>query len=428
MLWMMGLACSPSDPSGPAGLDENGGTADTGVVTDLTGTTGDTADSGGLTGPDCVEAGCLVAVESLGRFSQAALQAAVDPAVQVDNGYEVFIVGYRTEGGRVATATVTLPIDASPPAGGWPVVANAHGTAGLDDPCRLSGTVSGSGLAGLFGARGAIGVAPDYLGLGGPDVHRYLDLYDEAVAVLDSLRAAESLALLEGVPSSGRSAVVGLSQGGHATLAAATWHSRYAPELDIRAFGAAGPASGFVEHWSNGVRFEGSHLALHAMLTWSFAEAAGAPLDGVWAAGFDPEPTLLGRCGWDLDFSGALTLYDGFPTVPEDVFSTAYLAEYSSRTFDGFEFVAEGFERNRVRPWLDVGEQTAPIAVWQGTEDDVVPLFYTADMVSDLQDAGVDITLHQVVGATHTNTAFGFLASPELATDEAVAWVLDAVR
>lgn len=383
--------------------------------------TGDTGTSDGC-------AGCLVEVESLGSFTKAYLQGLVDPRVELDNGYEVFVVDYETEGGRVATATVTLPVGAEPPEDGWPIVANNHGTIGLDDPCRLSGTASGAGLAGLFGGRGAIGVAPDYIGLGGPGVHRYLDLDDEAFAVLDALRAAEALALEEGVPTSGRSAVVGLSQGGHATLAAAAWHSRYAPELDIRAFGVAGPASVYAEHWSDGVAFPGSHMALHAMLTWSFAEAEGASLDGVWAAGFDPEPNLLERCGWDPDFSGEPTLYEGFPTEGEAVFSPAFLAAYGEGSFDGFGFMAEAFERNRMRPWLDVGEQTAPIAVWQGTEDDVVPLVYTADMVETLREGGLEVEWNEVEGATHYDTAFGFVAAWELGTEESVGWVLEAVR
>jgi len=421
MLWLL-LACTPDDPSPmgrstPSSASETEGSRDTGDAPHPTGSDG-----------ACQEAGCVVAVARLGRFERDLLQAAVDPSLVLDNGYEVFVVDYLTEGGRRATATVTLPIDATPPADGWPVVANAHGTVGLDDPCRLSGTVSGSGLAGLFGARGAIGVAPDYLGLGGPGVHRYLDLHDEAVAVLDSLRAARHLAALEGQLASDRAAVVGLSQGGHAALAAATWHSRYAPELDIRAFGAAAPASVFVEQWSDGVRVSGRHQALHAMLAWSFAEAAGVPDDPVWASGFDPEPTLLTRCGWDPDVSGDPTLYDGFPTDPGQVFADDFFAAYVSGRFTGFDFMAEGFDANRLRPWLDAGAQTAPIAIWQGDADDVVPLVYTADLVAELRAGGIDLTLHEVVGGTHTDTAFGFLASAERATEESVEWVLDALR
>jgi hypothetical protein len=40
--------------------------------------------------------------------------------------------------------------------------------------------------------------------------------------VLDALRAAQSLARWQAIPTSGRFAVVGVSQGGHATLPSST--------------------------------------------------------------------------------------------------------------------------------------------------------------------------------------------------------------
>jgi len=441
------LACSPGPSPGPSGPgvttnDSNatdsggratGSTSDTGPTsrTGLTGLTGDTGHTGGTadTGA-CTEPGCLVSYESLGRFDRSDLQPYVVVGPPITTGYEVFTIEYLTEGSRVATGTVTLPIDPLSPApvDGWPTVVNNHGTIGVSDDCRLSGTVSGSGLAGLFGARGAIGVAPDYVGLGGPGDHHYLDLYDEAVSVLDSVRAAHHLAAAEGVASSGRTAVVGLSQGGHATLAAATWHSRYAPELDIRAFAASGPASVYEEQWRDGVQFPGSHMALHALLAWSFAQRTGNDDDPLWAEGFDPEPHLTSRCGWDPDFTGEPTLYDDFPTTAAEVFHPDYLGVYVDGSFTGFDFVAERFEANRIVPWLDDGDQTAPIAVWQGTDDTVVPLVYTRQMVTDLQDGGIDITLHEVPGGEHTTTAFGFLASVELATDESLSWVFEQLE
>jgi hypothetical protein len=156
---------------------------------------------------DCAALGCLRSVRSLGRYSRSALAPALAEGVVLDNGYEVLSVAYLTESG-VATATVTLALDlaADPPAEGHPVVVNAHGTVGLDDPCRLSGTVSGAGLAGLVGGRGAIGVAPAFPGLVGPGLHRYLDARSEGTSVLDAVRAALQLARWRGLRRSGRAA------------------------------------------------------------------------------------------------------------------------------------------------------------------------------------------------------------------------------
>jgi len=68
-----------------------------------------------------------------------------------------------------------------------------------------------------------------------------------------------------------------MSLGGHASLTSAALHDRYGPELDIRAFAAAAPARGYAEQWRSGVQVSGEHLALHAMLAWSFAGGSIAP-------------------------------------------------------------------------------------------------------------------------------------------------------
>jgi dienelactone hydrolase len=376
--------------------------------------------------PVCAEPGCLRSATSFGVYDRAAITPWLAPGVTLDNGYEVVAIEYVTESGT-ATATVTLPLDlaGAGPVDGFPVVANAHGTVGLEDPCQLTGTSSGTGLAALFGGRGAIGVAPDYPGLGTPGAHRYLDARSEATSVLDSLRAAMHLAADRGVPTSGRAAVVGLSQGGHASLAAAALHSRYAPELDVRAFAASGPASLYEEQWRAGVSIPGPHLSLHAMMAWSFTEVSGEDRAGVWASGEGErlEAALTTRCYWSPTFTSEPLLGDGFPTRAEDVFSPAFLAEYASGDWARFPWMAARFDDNRLVPWLGDGEQTAPVAIWQGTADTTVLAADTAALVEDLAAGGIDVTLHLVEGGTHTTTAFGFLAYPEAATDESVAWV-----
>ena len=52
-----------------------------------------------------------------------------------------------------------------------------------------------------------------------------------------------------------------------------------------------------------------------------------------------------------------------------------------------------------------------------------MPARGTRQMVDDLVAGGVDVELHLVAGGTHTTTAFGFLATDELATAESLAWV-----
>lgn len=81
------------------------------------------------------------------------------------------------------------------PEGGWPVIAWAHGTTGLDDSCAPS--LVGPGLPerdypylGRWLSEGYAVVATDYVGLGTPGLMPYLDGKVEAHSVVDSVKAA----------------------------------------------------------------------------------------------------------------------------------------------------------------------------------------------------------------------------------------------
>jgi hypothetical protein len=377
----------------------------------------------------CSQDGCVRRlVADLGSYALADLQPLLQPNVQIQNGYRVLTIEYLTDG-RTSTATVTLPFDVDDADAAYPIVANAHGTIGVDDPCSLSGTVSGAGLAGLFGARGAIGVAPDYPGLGTDGVHAYLSTRSEGTSVLDALRAASVIARHEGYAVSGANAIVGLSQGGHAVLAAASLHASYAPELDIRAFGITAPAAVYEEQWRGGLRFYGAHIPNYALLVWDWAELAGAPQD-MWVDGVREQIDgwMHERCMWSPAFGTEPTLYDALGTDPSLVFTPEFVAAFDSGDIDDdaspWRFLHDTFAANRVVPFA----QTAPIRIWQGDADTTVNPAYTHQLVDDLNAAGMDVEITDVAGGTHIDTAFGFVASAEHATTESVAWIEDALR
>ncbi|MCC7075122.1 MAG: hypothetical protein IT383_27665 [Deltaproteobacteria bacterium] len=349
------------------------------------------------------------------------LVALVPAEIVVDNGYTVYAISYRTQG-TDATATVTLPDSAAPP-GGFPLVANAHGTIGLDDPCRLSGTIAGAGLAALFGARRAVGVAPDYLGLGGPGLHPYLHVESEGRAVLDALRAARALAEREGISASTRVAVVGLSQGGHAALATGAVHQGYAPELELRAVGAAAPASGYREHWS-AIGLSGPHQLYYAMLSYAFATEAGLAAAELFAPGIaaDVDALFATRCAWSPSFNADEPLLsDALPEDPRELYRddarAAFRGEVEAAWAD------DGFATRR----LPAFTTSAAVRVWQGDADETVLAEDTVELVRALREGGLDVELTLVPDAGHLDTAFGFLASLDRARAESVAWVLAAL-
>ncbi len=126
-----------------------------------------------------------------------------------------------------------------PPAGGWPVIAWAHGTVGIADICAPS--IQGRSYRDIkylnhWLDEGYAIVATDYQGLGTPGPHPYLNTRAEAYSVLDSIRAAQT----GFVELSRRVAIVGHSQGGQAAFAAAGYLTAYAPEIDLRGTVATG--------------------------------------------------------------------------------------------------------------------------------------------------------------------------------------------
>jgi pimeloyl-ACP methyl ester carboxylesterase len=118
-----------------------------------------------------------------------------------------------------ATAAVSVP-EGTPPAGGWPVIAWAHGTVGVGRLCAPSMTADLSKYLPtiqIMLQHGYAVVAPDYSGLGTTGRHFYSHRISNARDVIESVRAATTA-----YPElSKKFIVVGHSQGGLAALGVA---------------------------------------------------------------------------------------------------------------------------------------------------------------------------------------------------------------
>ena len=130
-----------------------------------------------------------------------------------------------------------------PPPGGWPIIAWAHGTTGVDRRCAPSIDYPDAGLVRVpevpdLLAAGTAVVFTDYPGLGTPGPHPYLVGESEGRAVLDSIRAARHLL---GDAASATAAIYGHSQGGHAAVWADILAPTYAPELKVAGVAAMAP-------------------------------------------------------------------------------------------------------------------------------------------------------------------------------------------
>ncbi len=140
----------------------------------------------------------------------------------------------------VASAAIYFPPGA-PPAGGWPVVAWAHGTIGIAEHCAYS--LAGPAAVdrdwdylGTWMKQGYAIVAADYAGLGTPGGHPYLDGKVEAHNVVDAVRAATS----HYSTLARKWVVIGQSQGAGAAVSTARYATRFGSGLDYRGVVATG--------------------------------------------------------------------------------------------------------------------------------------------------------------------------------------------
>ncbi|WP_067896263.1 lipase family protein [Nocardia vaccinii] len=153
-----------------------------------------------------------------------------------------FFYGTTTVGDAPTTASAAVYFPpGAPPAGGWPVIAWAHGTVGIGDDCAYS--VAGPAAVdrdwsylGAWLKQGYAIVAADYAGLGSPGAHPYLDGRVEAHNVVDAVRAASGH-----YPALAHKwVVVGQSQGAGAAVSTARYATAFGPDLDYRGAVATG--------------------------------------------------------------------------------------------------------------------------------------------------------------------------------------------
>lgn len=178
--------------------------------------------------------------------------------------------GVKGEGSVQVSGAVFIPAGAAP-AGGWPVVAWAHGTVGIGDGCAPSANPRSERdtiYLNSWLAAGYAVVATDYQGLGTPGPHPYLNVRSEAYSVLDSVRAA----LAADLGLANKILLVGQSQGGGAAFGTAGYATAYAPDLKVLGTVATG-----VPYLADGISTDGDADAVDRTIAYLMyiASAAG---------------------------------------------------------------------------------------------------------------------------------------------------------
>lgn len=192
--------------------------------------------------------GAEPSAEAPGSLVKSQVITDIDESISSIGATAVHVL-YRSTSGRDGSTTVVSGMvfvpAGTPPRGGWPVLAQAHATAGINNECGPSLSRDLMGTAPMMAAflkAGFAVAAADYEGLGAPGIHLYLDAKTEAWNVIDSVRA---LRQLRPDSISDRWLVFGGSQGGAAAWATAEQAWTYAPELNLLGAVALVPPTDF---------------------------------------------------------------------------------------------------------------------------------------------------------------------------------------
>ncbi len=233
-------------------------------------------------------------------------------------------------------------------------------------------------------AAGIAVVFTDYIGLGTPDrVHSYVNRVDEGHAVLDAARAAQQLAIIGvpgvDVPNDGPVGIYGYSQGGGASAAAVELQPSYASELKLKgaAVGAppadlaalaAGPAdgsilTGAIAYGINGIVATNPELA--------------GPVDGLLnQRGRDVLTATKGQCAAET------ALRYGFQHSSDYTKNGQPVSTFLGQ--DPFKAVVEAQRIGTLTP-------TAPVYIWQGRNDDLVPFGQSLQLAKDWCGKGATV-------------------------------------
>ncbi|MFI6689989.1 lipase family protein [Streptomyces sp. NPDC050485] len=322
---------------------------------------------------------------------------------QLDAGMRALRILYHSRDSRgrdVATSGVVVLPAGQAPAGGWPVLADAHGSSGVARDCApslMKNLWYGGYLRAVVRAGYAL-VATDYTGLGangGPV--EFLSKRAEAEDVVDALPAAR-----EAVPELGRDWVaLGHSQGGHAVLGVAELMARRAEQGDgdrgYRGGVAVAPASQLTELFADlGNQSAGAGTVALIVAGAGAGRRAPAPDDVLTPAAVGRLPVLAQGC---LPVVAA-TYGDllGKDLVTEG--GVATMAPYLSRNEPG------------TRPVL------GPLLIQQGTADPIVTTDRTQRLTRRLCALGQSVEYRVYQGYDHNGVLYPSLP-------DTLSWIAD---
>jgi len=290
--------------------------------------------------------------------------------------------------GNANAVSGTLLVPKTPWFGGGtrPLVSYAVGTHGLGDSCAPSyklrtGTENEIALISQALFNNWAVVLTDYEGLGTPGQHTYAVGRAEGHAVLDAARAAARVPG-SGLSPTGRVGLFGYSQGGQATTFAGELAPTYAPELNLVGVATGGVPADLAEV----ARFNDGNIGFSLVLGAAVGYAAAyddVPFDEILnGLGRQTVPRVANACTVELATIAPLRRLNEFVTVPDPLTDPRWQAR---------------LEENRAGQ----NAPTAPVFLYHGTLDELIPLSVGQELRSSYCDMGVNVRWQTIPLAEH---------------------------
>jgi pimeloyl-ACP methyl ester carboxylesterase len=314
--------------------------------------------------------------------------------------------GLRGKGAVAVSGALYVPMG-DPPAGGWPLLAWAHGTVGVADVCAPSWAGRGvrdTTYLNFWLAKGYAVVASDYQGLGTPGGHPYLATTPVAYSILDSVRAAQA----GGFGLSRDVVIIGQSQGGGAAFATAGHAPRYAPELRIKGAVATGTPY-FSPEGQVALQAARPRDKVDPLLAYNFF--ALSLLEQMDPA-FRPADCLTATA-----LPVAMSITTGCMGQIAQAVNTASLTYNTTFTRDPAERMLQGYELMGY-PTLKI---TTPVFMGTGGKDRDVPPAMQLGLAEDACQAGSLIEAHLYPEADHSGAVNGSTAESSVFIAKAFA-------
>ena len=313
--------------------------------------------------------------------------------VALPSASKTMLVLYRSldpKGKPIAVSgTIDLP-KGKAPKGGFKVISWAHGTTGAADICAPSRNAAGNPADGYISyatasydgwvKAGYAVLRTDYEGLGVPGPHRYLVGASEGRGVVDIALAARTM-----FPGLSKDWVIGgHSQGGHASLFAASLAPKLAPKLNLKGVFSYAPASHLWEQGqaigSLGAGYEGlSGVAI--MILYSAAREAGVNPSTLLT------PEISAKLGLIEEVCSA-QLAAALGTVqPKDLLKP------------GVTTASVDAALKAMNPNVKI---KVPVLILQGLDDSTVFPAFTQALVNELKTSGGKVTYNTFAGLSHS--------------------------